>query len=114
VEARKSLRLIYPRPVLPGAASMEIRQTNGERPMFSKHTFGARSYGHYQGYREKGDTGPGVTNAWRAARKAKRLRAEAFRASRGAAKSQRPFAKISSTNSGPPSGVGGLDSSVRN
>jgi hypothetical protein len=56
--------------------------------MFSKHTFGARSYGHYQGYREKGDTGPGVTNAWRTAQKAKRLRAEAFRAARGAAKSQ--------------------------
>src|SRR5258708_3605027 len=64
--------------------------------MFSKHTFGARSYGHYQGYREKGDTGPAVTNAWRAAQKAKRLRAESFRATRGAAKSQRRFAKISS------------------
>jgi len=48
--------------------------------MFSKHTFGARSYGHYQGYREKGDAGPGLTKAWRAAQKTKRLRAEAFMA----------------------------------
>jgi hypothetical protein len=77
--------------------------------MFSKHTFGARSYGHYQGYREKGDAGPGVTNAWRAAQKAKRLRAEAFRAARGAAKSRRRLAPISSTNAGRPNSAGGLD-----
>jgi hypothetical protein len=57
--------------------------------MFSKHTFGARSYGHYQGYREKGDAGPPVTKAWRKAQKAKRLRAEAFRASRQATPQQR-------------------------
>jgi hypothetical protein len=68
--------------------------------MFSKHTFGARSYGHYQGYREKGDTGPGLTNAWRSAQKAKRLRAEAFRATREAAKSQRQLAKIQATMGG--------------
>ena len=57
--------------------------------MFSKHTFGARSYGHYQGYHEKGDAGSPVTKSWRKAQKAKRLRAEAFRAGRKAAKGQR-------------------------
>ena len=67
--------------------------------MFSKHTFGARSYGHYQGYREKGDTGPAVTDAWCAAQKARRLHAEAFRAARGAAKGQRRLPKISSADS---------------
>ena len=82
--------------------------------MFSKHTFGARSYGHYQGYREKGDTGPGLTKAWRATQKAKRLRAEAFRAARGAAKSQRRLAQISSMNAGRPGSTAGLDLSGRN
>lgn len=53
--------------------------------MFSKHTFGARSYGHYQSYREKGDPGPGLTRAWRAAQKARRLRAEARRTAHEAA-----------------------------
>ncbi|UQR62960.1 hypothetical protein LRP30_40545 [Bradyrhizobium sp. C-145] len=48
--------------------------------MFSKHTFGARSYSHYRGYREKGEPGPGLTKAWRAAQKERRLRAEARRA----------------------------------
>lgn len=53
--------------------------------MFSKHTFGARSYSHYQGYREKGDSGPAFTRAWRAAQKTRRLRAEARRAAHEAA-----------------------------
>jgi hypothetical protein len=57
--------------------------------MFSKHTFGARSYGHYQGYREKGDSGLALTQAWRAAQKAKRLRAEARRAAHEAAAKRR-------------------------
>jgi hypothetical protein len=82
--------------------------------MFSKHTFGARSYGHYQGYREKGDTGPGLTKAWRAAQKAKRLRAEAFRSGRGAAKGQRRLKQVSATNEGRPNSTGGLDCSARN
>lgn len=56
--------------------------------MFSKHTFGARSYGHYQGYREKGDQGPGLTRAWRTAQKARRLRAEARRTAHEAGKRQ--------------------------
>jgi len=58
--------------------------------MFSKHTFGARSYGHYQGYREKGEPGTGLTNAWRKMQKAKRLRAEALRS----AKERRRLTKV--------------------
>jgi hypothetical protein len=58
--------------------------------MFSKHTFGARSYGHYQGYREKGEPGPRLTNAWRKMQIAKRLRAETFRS----AKEHRRLAKV--------------------
>jgi hypothetical protein len=79
--------------------------------MFSKHTFGARNYGHYQGYREKGDTGPGLTNAWRSAQRAKRRRAAAFRATRETIKSQRQLTKIQATLSergGGRSGTAGI------
>lgn len=57
--------------------------------MFSKYTFGARSYGHYRGYREKGDSGPALTHTWRAAQKAKRRRAEARRAAHEAVAKRR-------------------------
>jgi hypothetical protein len=34
--------------------------------MFSKHTFGARTYGHYRGYREPGISVPPMTQKqWR-------------------------------------------------
>jgi len=54
--------------------------------MFSKYTFGVRNYGHYHGYREKGEQGPALTHAWQAAQKAKRRRAEARKAAHESAK----------------------------